>query len=202
MTHEFVIVGAGLAGATTAWHLARRGVTDVVLLEQEATPGVHSSGRNACFIREHAGRDLLAGAAPRRGPRCSARRARVLPALREPARSASGTTTSPAGCRPRGDARCGARTTASIDVAALLARYLAGARRCATAAACSRYAPDGDALRLETTTGRAARARAGQRGGPVGGARRRPAPRPAQPARLRHRAHADAWTRPGRSCGT
>jgi glycine/D-amino acid oxidase-like deaminating enzyme len=49
---RFVIVGAGLAGAATAFHLKRRGVTDVVLLEREGVPGVHSSGRNASLLRE------------------------------------------------------------------------------------------------------------------------------------------------------
>lgn len=49
---EYVVIGAGFAGAATAYHLARRGVTDVVLLEQEAFPGVHSSGRNAAMIRQ------------------------------------------------------------------------------------------------------------------------------------------------------
>ena len=52
-THDVVLVGAGLAGATTAWHLAKRGVREVVLLEKEVVPGVHSSGRNASMIREH-----------------------------------------------------------------------------------------------------------------------------------------------------
>ena len=51
--HEFVIIGAGFAGAATAWHLRRAAVDDVVILEREATPGVHSSGRNACLVREH-----------------------------------------------------------------------------------------------------------------------------------------------------
>ncbi len=52
--HDYVIVGAGFAGAATAWALAERGVEDVVLLEQEATPGVHSSGRNAGYVRARA----------------------------------------------------------------------------------------------------------------------------------------------------
>ena len=52
--HDYVIVGAGFAGAATAWALAARGVEDVVLLEQEPTAGRHSSGRSACFVREHA----------------------------------------------------------------------------------------------------------------------------------------------------
>ena len=50
---RFLIVGAGLAGASTAWHLRRAGVTEVVLLEKEDVPGVHSSGRNAAMLREH-----------------------------------------------------------------------------------------------------------------------------------------------------
>jgi D-arginine dehydrogenase len=51
-TQEFVIVGAGFAGAATAYHLARRGVRDILLLEQEGIPGFHSSGRNAAMMRQ------------------------------------------------------------------------------------------------------------------------------------------------------
>ncbi len=52
---DIVIVGAGLAGAATAWHLARRRPRPhILIVEQEATPGAHSSGRNAAIIREHA----------------------------------------------------------------------------------------------------------------------------------------------------
>ena len=48
---EIVIIGAGFAGAATAYHLARRGVRDVVILEAEPRAGVHASGKNAalCF---------------------------------------------------------------------------------------------------------------------------------------------------------
>ena len=49
---RFVIVGAGLAGAATAFHLKRSGATDVLLLERESVAGVHSSGRNASLLRE------------------------------------------------------------------------------------------------------------------------------------------------------
>jgi D-arginine dehydrogenase len=50
--NEFVIVGAGFAGAATAYHLTRRGVRDIVILEQESIPGYHSSGRNAAMMRQ------------------------------------------------------------------------------------------------------------------------------------------------------
>ncbi len=45
-----VVVGAGIAGATTAWQLARRGAA-VTVLEQEDAPDRHSSGRNAAILR-------------------------------------------------------------------------------------------------------------------------------------------------------
>jgi D-arginine dehydrogenase len=60
---RFVIVGAGLAGAATAFHLKRRGVTDVVLLEREGVAGVHSSGRNASLLRERVDHADLQGLA-------------------------------------------------------------------------------------------------------------------------------------------
>ena len=49
---EYLIVGAGFAGAATAYHLTRRGSADVLILEQETIPGFHSSGRNAAMIRQ------------------------------------------------------------------------------------------------------------------------------------------------------
>ena len=48
-TADVVIIGAGFAGASTAYHLARRGVRNVLILEREAVPGVHASGRNAAL---------------------------------------------------------------------------------------------------------------------------------------------------------
>lgn len=51
LTYDVVIIGAGLAGAATAWHLRRAGIQRIVVLEREAVAGVHSSGRNAAMLR-------------------------------------------------------------------------------------------------------------------------------------------------------
>jgi D-arginine dehydrogenase len=51
-TFDFVIIGAGFAGAATAYQLTRRGATKILLLEQESIPGFHSSGRNAAMLRQ------------------------------------------------------------------------------------------------------------------------------------------------------
>lgn len=49
---RYVIVGAGFAGAATAYHLARKGAGEVLLLEREKVAGFHSSGRNASMVRQ------------------------------------------------------------------------------------------------------------------------------------------------------
>ena len=49
---QCVIVGAGMAGAATAFQLTRRGLHDIVILEQEALVGYHASGRSAAMIRQ------------------------------------------------------------------------------------------------------------------------------------------------------
>lgn len=48
----YVIIGAGFASAAVAYHLTRRGVRDILVLEREIVPGVHSSGRNASMVRQ------------------------------------------------------------------------------------------------------------------------------------------------------
>src|SRR4029079_7350694 len=48
---DVVIIGGGCMGASVAYHLARRGVTDVVVLEREKMLGTGSTGRNAGGVR-------------------------------------------------------------------------------------------------------------------------------------------------------
>ncbi len=50
-TADVVIVGGGCMGASVAYHLTRRGVRDVVLLEREKTLASGSTGRNAGGVR-------------------------------------------------------------------------------------------------------------------------------------------------------
>ena len=48
---QVVIVGAGFAGASTAWALGRLGLGPGVILEQELGYGMHASGKNAALLR-------------------------------------------------------------------------------------------------------------------------------------------------------
>ncbi len=50
---DYIVVGAGIAGASLAAGLARHG--SVLLLEAEASPGYHSTGRSAAFWTESYG---------------------------------------------------------------------------------------------------------------------------------------------------
>lgn len=50
-TRDVVVVGAGLVGLSTAYHLAELGVTNVVVLEREEMWGQGSSGRSAGGVR-------------------------------------------------------------------------------------------------------------------------------------------------------
>lgn len=54
MNADYVVVGAGIAGASVAWHLARKchGKGRVILLERESQPGYHSTGRSAAMFME------------------------------------------------------------------------------------------------------------------------------------------------------
>lgn len=51
MAVDVVVVGGGFAGVMTAERLVRRGGVKVLLVEQEAVPGFHGTGRNAAIAR-------------------------------------------------------------------------------------------------------------------------------------------------------
>ncbi len=51
---QVLIIGAGIAGASLAWRLARAGQR-VQLIEREAQPGMHSTGRSAAMFMESYG---------------------------------------------------------------------------------------------------------------------------------------------------
>jgi sarcosine oxidase subunit beta len=56
-TAEVVIIGGGCMGASVAYHLARLGVRDVVLVERERMLGTGSTGRNAGGVRHQFSND-------------------------------------------------------------------------------------------------------------------------------------------------
>lgn len=62
-TRRCVIIGAGFAGAATAYYLTRFGLSRVVVLEQEPVAGVHASGRNAAMVRQVVYDDAIAAMA-------------------------------------------------------------------------------------------------------------------------------------------
>lgn len=55
---DVLIVGAGMAGASAGWFLARAGA-EVVLLEREEQPGYHATGRSAALFSETYGPPLI-----------------------------------------------------------------------------------------------------------------------------------------------
>jgi L-2-hydroxyglutarate oxidase len=62
-TPDVIVIGAGAVGASTAYHLARRGIR-VTVLEKEPAPALHQSSRNSGVI--HAGYNLKPGSAKAR----------------------------------------------------------------------------------------------------------------------------------------
>jgi D-arginine dehydrogenase len=59
LTTDIVIIGAGIAGASAAFELAA--THRVVLLEREAQPGMHSTGRSAAIFSEIYGNATVRG---------------------------------------------------------------------------------------------------------------------------------------------
>jgi len=57
MQYDFLVVGAGVSGAAAAHELVRHGT--VLLLEAEATPGYHATGRSAALFTPHQGTALV-----------------------------------------------------------------------------------------------------------------------------------------------
>ena len=49
---EVIIIGCGIAGASLAYFLTERGMTDILILEKEEQPGYHSTGRSAAVLVE------------------------------------------------------------------------------------------------------------------------------------------------------
>ena len=49
---ESIIIGCGIAGASLAYFLTERGMTDILILEREEQPGYHATGRAAAVVVE------------------------------------------------------------------------------------------------------------------------------------------------------
>ena len=56
-TYDFLVIGAGIAGASVASELANHG--HVVLLERESLTGYHSTGRSAAVLTENYGNSII-----------------------------------------------------------------------------------------------------------------------------------------------
>lgn len=52
---DVIVLGAGFAGAATAYHLSRLGSFRMLILEKETKPGSHASGKNAALLRQAVG---------------------------------------------------------------------------------------------------------------------------------------------------
>lgn len=56
---DFIIIGAGIAGASVGYWLATHG--KVVILERESQPGYHSTGRSAALYMASYGSEQVRG---------------------------------------------------------------------------------------------------------------------------------------------
>lgn len=50
--YDVIIIGCGIAGASLAYFLSERGLSNILILEQEEQPGYHSTGRSAAILAE------------------------------------------------------------------------------------------------------------------------------------------------------
>jgi D-arginine dehydrogenase len=57
-TYDFVVIGAGIAGASAAYELVRDGAS-VLICEMEDQPGYHTTGRSAAIFTENYGNDVI-----------------------------------------------------------------------------------------------------------------------------------------------
>jgi D-arginine dehydrogenase len=57
--YEFMVIGAGIAGASAAYELAKIGST--IILERESQPGYHTTGRSAAVFSEIYGNATIRG---------------------------------------------------------------------------------------------------------------------------------------------
>ena len=55
--HDFVVIGAGIAGASVAWELSA--AASVLLLERESQPGYHTTGRSAALYMATYGTEAI-----------------------------------------------------------------------------------------------------------------------------------------------
>ncbi len=55
---DVAIIGAGIIGTSLAWHLAKAGARDVVVVEREVNPGLGSTAKAAGGIRAQFGSDI------------------------------------------------------------------------------------------------------------------------------------------------
>ena len=64
-SYDVVVVGAGITGASTAYHLQKRQAGRMLLLER-STPAAGGTGRSAAIVRQHYSTSLMARLSGRR----------------------------------------------------------------------------------------------------------------------------------------